>query len=53
MLCYGVGMVLGPQAIGLGMDAFGPSGFGGALSLFFGAYILLAVGRLVLKAGRG
>ena len=53
VLCYGVGMVLGPQAIGLGMDAFGPSGFGGALSLFFGAYILLAVGRLVLKAGRG
>jgi hypothetical protein len=35
------------------MDAFGPSGCGGALSLFFGAYILLAVGRLVLKTGRG
>ncbi|MBN9244426.1 MAG: MFS transporter [Mesorhizobium sp.] len=49
VLCYGVGMVLGPQAIGIGMDAFGPSGFGWALALFFGAYMVLAVGRLAFR----
>lgn len=53
VLCYGVGMVLGPQAIGIGMDAFGPSGFGGALSLFFGAYMILAIGRLAFRRGAG
>ena len=49
VLCYGVGMVLGPQAIGIGMDAFGPSGFGWALGLFFGAYIALVGVRLLRK----
>ncbi len=39
VLCYGVGMVLGPQAIGIGMDAFGPAGFGWSLGLFFAIYI--------------
>ncbi|MBN9234260.1 MULTISPECIES: MFS transporter [Phyllobacteriaceae] len=53
VLCYGVGMVLGPQAIGIGMDAFGPSGFGGALSLFFAAYMVLAIGRLAFRRGPG
>jgi MFS family permease len=48
VLCYGVGMVIGPQAIGIGMDLFGPSGFGWALSLFFGAYMLLSITRLLL-----
>jgi MFS family permease len=52
VLCYGVGMVLGPQAIGIGMDVFGPNGFGWALALFFGAYIALAVGRLIVTAAR-
>jgi MFS family permease len=49
VLCYGVGMVLGPQAIGIGMDAFGPSGFGWSLGLFFAAYIGLVAVRLVRK----
>ncbi len=49
MLCYGVGMVLGPQAIGIGMDAFGPSGFGWSLALFFAAYMALVSARLVRK----
>jgi len=49
VLCYGVGMVLGPQAIGIGMDAFGPSGFGWSLALFFAAYMLLIFVRLVRK----
>lgn len=47
VLCYGLGMVLGPQAIGIGMDLFGTSGFGWSLSLFFAAYIALVVCRVV------
>ena len=47
VLCYGVGMVLGPQAIGIGMDLFGPNGFGWTLALFFAAYIALVCGRIV------
>ena len=38
VLCYGVGMVLGPQAIGIGMDVLGKDGFGWTLALFFAAY---------------
>ncbi len=51
VLCYGIGMVLGPQAIGIGMDVLGPAGFGWSLAAFFGAYMVLAVGRLALRAG--
>lgn len=51
VLCYGVGMVLGPQAIGIGMDAFGPSGFGWSLALFFGVYMVLAAARLAVRRG--
>jgi MFS family permease len=50
VFCYGIGMVLGPQAIGIGMDALGPSGFGWSLALFFAAYMALAVGRLAFRA---
>ncbi|WP_315919587.1 MFS transporter [Mesorhizobium sp. SP-1A] len=49
VLCYGVGMVMGPQAIGIGMDMFGPVGFGWSLSLFFGVYILVSLGRLFFR----
>ena len=47
VLCYGLGMVLGPQAIGIGMDLFGTSGFGWSLSFFFAAYIALVICRVV------
>ncbi len=47
VLCYGLGMVLGPQVIGIGMDLFGKDGFAAALGLFFAAYIGLVVARLV------
>ncbi len=46
VLCYGLGMVLGPQVIGIGMDLFGKDGFAWALALFFFLYILLAVSRI-------
>jgi MFS family permease len=52
VLCYGLGMVLGPQAIGIGMDLFGTDGFGWSLALFFAAYIALAGSRIGLP-GRG
>lgn len=52
VLCYGVGMIVGPQAIGIGMDIAGPSGFGWSLALFFGAYMVLAVYRLATRAMR-
>ena len=45
VLCYGLGMVLGPQAVGIGMDLFGTNGFGWSLSLFFAAYIALVICR--------
>jgi MFS family permease len=47
VLCYGLGMVLGPQAIGIGMDLIGTDGFGWSLAIFFAAYIALVVCRIV------
>lgn len=52
VFCYGIGMLAGPQAIGLGMDAFGPDGFAWTLALFFGVYAALVVWRLARSAGR-
>ena len=52
VLCYGLGMVLGPQVIGIGMDVFGTDGFGWSLALFFAAYIALILGRLAVRALR-
>jgi len=48
VLCYGLGMVLGPQAIGIGMDRFGNDGFAWSLALFFALYIILAITRIAL-----
>lgn len=46
VLCYGLGMVIGPQAIGIGMDAFGKEGFAWALALLFVFYIVVASWRI-------
>ena len=46
VLCYGIGMLVGPQAIGVGMDIAGPDGFAYTLAVFFGLYLLLALARL-------
>jgi MFS family permease len=46
VFCYGLGMLIGPQMIGLFMDLFGPQGFAYSLCLFFGLYILLLANRL-------
>ena len=47
VFCYGFGMLVGPQAIGIGMDLIGPDGFGYSLALFFALYIVLATLRIV------
>ncbi len=51
VFCYAVGMLVGPQAIGIGMDMMGPSGFAVALALFFAAYALLVGSRLISRKG--
>ncbi len=45
VLCYGLGMTLGPQIAGIAMDIMGPSGFGAGLFLFFAIYLLLFIVR--------
>lgn len=49
VLCYGLGMVLGPQGIGVGMDLFGSYGFPGTMALFFAAYVALVASRLAIR----
>src|SRR5690606_20832046 len=50
VFCYGMGMLLGPQAIGIGMDSLRPHGFAWSLAAFFALYILLAGARLVRRS---
>jgi hypothetical protein len=35
------------------MDLFGPPGFGWSLALFFGAYMVLSIGRLLFRIRTG
>jgi len=52
VFCYGIGMLAGPQVIGLGMDAFGPHGFAWSLAAFFAFYVVLLLWRLLLRPRR-
>ena len=49
VFCYGVGMLMGPQAIGATMDIFGPNGFAYALAAFFLMFIVLTTTRMALR----
>ncbi|MGH6761500.1 MAG: MFS transporter [Phyllobacterium sp.] len=49
VFCYGLGMLAGPQAIGIGMDLMGPNGFGITLALFFIGYLTLTIYRLGVR----
>ncbi|ATU93778.1 hypothetical protein BLM14_10250 [Phyllobacterium zundukense] len=51
VFCYSIGMLVGPQAVGVGMDLMGPKGFSVALAVFFAAYALLVGSRLVSRRG--
>jgi MFS family permease len=46
VFCYGLGMLAGPQAIGIGMDRLGPNGFSITLAVFFALYIVLVGSRI-------
>jgi MFS family permease len=52
VFCYGLGMLAGPQSIGVGLDALGPSGFSWTIALFFAAYLLLVMLRIVRGPSR-
>lgn len=52
VFCYAIGMLAGPQAVGIGMDMMGPKGFPMTLGVFFAAYALFAAGRLLLRKKR-
>jgi len=52
VFCYGIGMLVGPQAIGLGLDLFGPPGFGWSIAAFFVAYLILVAFRMARGPSR-
>ena len=49
VFCYGLGMLVGPQAIGIGMDLLGADGFAWTLAVFFAAYLVLVASRVVVR----
>ncbi|WP_394689818.1 MFS transporter [Hoeflea sp.] len=52
VFCYALGMLVGPQTIGVAMDVTGHHGFAWALAFFFGLYVALTLFRLVLSPKR-
>ncbi|WP_349370459.1 MFS transporter [Salinarimonas sp.] len=46
VILYNVGMIVGPPAIGGGLDLVRPHGFAYVLALMFAAYLVLIVGRM-------
>ena len=45
---YAVGTVVGPQAIGIGMDVVGSHGYAWVITGFFAAFVLFGLTRLFL-----
>ena len=52
VFCYALGMLVGPQTIGVAMDVAGNSGFAWALAFFFAIYVVLTLFRMVLEPKR-
>lgn len=52
VFCYALGMLVGPQTIGVAMDVTGHHGFAWALAFFFGLYVALTLFRLVFSPKR-
>ncbi|MDP2120931.1 MAG: MFS transporter [Hoeflea sp.] len=52
VFCYALGMLVGPQTIGVAMDVAGNNGFAWALAFFFAIYVVLTVFRMVLEPKR-
>ena len=53
IFCYAIGMLVGPQAIGVSMDIAGPHGFAWALAIFFTFYLVVALTRTIFTNKRG
>lgn len=51
ILCYAIGMVIGPQYAGILMDVWDPHGFAVALSSMFGLYLVLVLLRPRRRSG--
>jgi len=51
ILCYAIGMVIGPQVAGLAMDFDNPDGFSWALCGMFSAFLVLAALRIGKPSG--
>lgn len=49
VFCYSLGMLVGPQVIGIGMDVTGPNGFAWTLAAFFVAYIMFVTARIARR----
>ncbi|PHP68123.1 MFS transporter [Zhengella mangrovi] len=49
VFCYALGMLLGPAAIGAGMEVAGPDGFAHVLAIFFAAYVVLVLARQLFR----
>ena len=52
VFCYALGMLIGPQTIGVAMDVAGDHGFAWALAFFFALYVALTLFRIVLGPKR-
>ncbi|MBV6648473.1 MFS transporter [Hoeflea alexandrii] len=52
VFCYALGMLVGPQTIGVSMDVAGNHGFAWALAFFFALYVALTLFRIVLRPKR-
>ncbi|MCG6858171.1 MAG: MFS transporter [Salaquimonas sp.] len=49
VLCYAIGMVIGPQLVGIVMDFNDPDGFAWAMCGLFSAYVVLGIARFGRK----
>ncbi|MFZ1812994.1 MAG: MFS transporter [Rhizobiaceae bacterium] len=49
ILCYAVGMVVGPQLAGIVMDIYDPHGFAWAVAAMFATYLVLAPIRMLVS----
>jgi len=46
VMMYAVGMLIGPVALGAGLDVWPPHGFAVAIAVIFGAYVVMALMRI-------
>ncbi|OCW56725.1 MFS transporter [Hoeflea olei] len=52
VFCYALGMLVGPQTIGVAMDVAGHHGFAWSLAFFFALYVVLSLFRILLGPKR-